>query len=69
MQLKSVEVDGQKSKEKEKEDRKDERTRIQASQQSELIDQRKSEKAPKNFESAGNDILGSGFNLGSFDPR
>jgi len=28
-------------KEKEKEDRKDERTRIQASQQSELIDQRK----------------------------
>jgi len=69
MQLKSMEVEGQKSKEKEKEDRKDERTRIQATQQSELIDQRKSEKAPKNFESAGNDILGGGFNLGSFDPR
>jgi len=69
MQLKGVEVDGQKSKEKEKEDRKDERTRIQASQQSELIDQRNSGKPPKNFESAGNDILGGGFNLGVFDPR
>ena len=69
MQLKNLEVESQKSKEKEKEDRKDERTRIQASQQSELIDQRKGEKPPKNFESAGNDILGGGFDLGSFDPR
>ena len=69
MQLKGVEVDGQKTKEKEKEDRKDERTRIQASQQSELIDQRKSGKPPKNFESAGNDILGGGFDLGVFDHR
>ena len=69
MQLKNLEVEGQKSREKEKEDRKDERTRIQATQQSELIDQRKSEKPPKNFESAGNDILGGGFNLGAFDPR
>ena len=40
MQLKQVEVDVEKSKENNKEDRKDERTRIQASQQSELIDQR-----------------------------
>ena len=69
MQLKSVEVEGVKGKEKEKEDRKDERTKIQATQQSELIDQRKNEKPPKNFESAGNDILGGGFDLGSFDPR
>jgi len=69
MRLKNMEVEGQKTKEKEKEDRKDERTRIQATQQSELIDQRKSEKPPKNFESAGNDILGGGFDLGSFDPR
>jgi len=38
------------------------------SQQSELIDQRQSNKPPKNFESAGNDILGGGFDLGSFDP-
>ena len=68
MQLKNLEVQGQKSREKEKEDRKDERTRIQASQQSELIDQRKKEKPPKNFESASNDNLG-GFDLGAFDPR
>jgi len=69
MQLKNAEVEGQKSREKEKEDRKDERTRIQATQQSELIEQRKGEKAPKNFESAGNDILGGGFDLGAFGPR
>jgi len=69
MQLKGIEVNGQKTKEKEKEDRKDERTRIQASQQSELIDQRNSGKPPKNFESAGNDILGGGFDLGTFDPK
>ena len=69
MQLKNMEVEAQKSKEKQKEDRKDERTRIQASQQSELIDQRKGDKPPKNFESAGNDILGGGFDLGVFDPR
>jgi len=69
MQLKSMEVEGTKGKEKEKEDRKDERTKIQASQQSELIDQRKNEKPPKNFESSGNDILDGGFGLGAFDPR
>jgi len=69
MMLKNTEVEGQKSKENEKEDRKDERTRIQATQQSELIEQRKTGTSPKNFESAGNDILGSGFSLGAFDPK
>ena len=69
MQLKGMEVDGKKTGEKEKEDRKDERTKIQATQQSELIDQRNSGKPPKNFESSGNDILGGGFDLGTFDPR
>jgi len=54
--------------EKEKEDRKDLRTKIQATQQSELIDQRKTGKPPKNFESTGNDLLG-GFNLEGFSPR
>ena len=68
MKLKGIEVDGMKNREKQKEDRKDERTKIQASQQSEMIDQRNSGKPPKNFESAGNDILGGGFDLGSFDP-
>ena len=57
------------NKEKEKEDRKDERTKIQASQQSQLIDQRKSGKAPKNFESAGNDTMGGGFSLEAFGPK
>ena len=69
MQLRSADTDNTKSKEKEKEDRKDERTKIQATQQSELIDQRKSGKAPKNFESAGNDTMSGGFDLGGFDPR
>jgi len=68
LQLKTAEVSGMKQREGEKEDRKDERTKIQASQQSEMIDQRNSGKPPKNFESAGNDILGGGFDLGSFDP-
>jgi len=69
MQLRGVEEESKKTKEQEKEDRKDERTRIQASQQSELIDQRKNESPPKNFESSGNDILGGGFDLGVFEPR
>ena len=69
MSLKGADVDGLKNREKEKEDRKDERTRIQATQQSEMIEQRKGEKPPKNFESAGNDILGGGFGLGAFEPR
>ncbi len=69
MQLKGIEVEGQKQKESQKEDRKDERTKLQATQQSELIDQRKNDSPPKNFESSGNDILGSGFGLGTFEPR
>tara|TARA_R110002096_G_scaffold15943_4_gene54678 strand:- start:107 stop:1237 length:1131 start_codon:yes stop_codon:yes gene_type:complete len=69
MQLNGLDSDGKKQKEEQKENRKDERTRIQASQQSELIDQRNTGKPPKNFESAGNDIMGGGFDLGSFEPR
>ena len=69
MRLKNMELNVTKSKETNKEDRKDERTRIQASQQSELIDQRNNNKSPKKFESMGNDSLGNLGNLGSFDPR
>ena len=68
MQLKDADLNVIKDKEKYKEDRKDDRTKIQASQQSELIDQRKNNKPPKNFESAGFDNLG-GFGLEQFDPR
>jgi hypothetical protein len=69
MQLRNAEIQGIKQREKEKEDRKDERTKIQATQQSEMIEQRKTGKPPKNFESAGNDIMGGSFNLESFEPR
>ena len=68
LQLAKARADVEKSKEKEIEDRKDERTRIQATQQSELIAQRKNDELPKNFESAGFDNLG-GFGLEQFDPR
>lgn len=69
MQLKQMETEILKERESKKEDRKDERTKIQATQQSELIDQRKKETPPKNFESSGNDIMGGGFGLNAFDPR
>ena len=68
MKLKEMEIESLKQKETNKEDRKDERTRIQASQQSELIDQRKTGKPPKKFESTSNDILSGDFDLGMFDP-
>jgi hypothetical protein len=68
MQLKQKEVEASTKKEKQKEDRKDERTKIQATQQSEMIEQRKQGTTPKNFESAGFDNLG-GFDLEQFEPR
>ena len=64
LQLKQTEVQSTQKKESSKEDRKDGRTKMQASQQSELIDQKQNNKPPKNFESSGNDILGGGFGLG-----
>jgi hypothetical protein len=69
MQLRNVDASSAKNKEKYKEDRKDGRTKIQASQQSELIDQRKNNKPPKNFESSGNDTLTGNFGLGYFEPK
>ena len=71
MRLKGLEVENTKQKEREKEDRKDERTRIQASQQSELIEQRKGNQPAKKFESSGNDVLGgeSIGDMSQFGPR
>tara|TARA_Y100001951_G_scaffold26571_1_gene20581 strand:- start:1566 stop:3992 length:2427 start_codon:yes stop_codon:yes gene_type:complete len=69
MQLAKAKTDVEKNNMNEKEDRKDERTKIQASQQSELIEQRKNNTPPKKFESAGNDILSGDFGLGAFEPR
>ena len=68
MQLKKIEADAVNNKDKMKEDRKDERTRIQASQQSDLIEQRKKDLPAKKFESAGFDNL-DGFGLEQFEPR
>tara|TARA_B100001248_G_scaffold208950_1_gene163001 strand:- start:32 stop:916 length:885 start_codon:yes stop_codon:yes gene_type:complete len=67
MQLAQAQGQAKIQEDKFKEDRKDERTKIQATQQSELIDQRKNDLLPKNFESAGNDTLG-GFGLEQFTP-
>lgn len=69
MKLKQMEADVFKNKESFKEDRKDDRTKLQASQQSELIQQRQSGGPAKNFESAGNDIISGDFKLGSFEPK
>ncbi len=69
MQLKEADLNVIKDKEKYKEDRKDDRTKIQASQQSKLIDQRKNNTPPQSFESdMGFDTLG-GFGLEQFEPR
>jgi hypothetical protein len=69
MELKGADINREQARDREKEDRKDERTRIQATQQSKMIEQRKGGKPPKNFESMGNDILGGGFDLSEFSPR
>ena len=68
MQLAQARIQAESSKEKEIEDRKDKRVKIQGTQQSELIDQRQNDLLPKNFESAGNDNL-DGFGLEQFGPR
>jgi hypothetical protein len=68
IQLAQIQAQSKQAKEKEIEDRKDKRTKIQATQQSQMISQRKNDTLPTNFESAGNDNLG-GFGLEQFTPR
>ncbi len=68
LELAKVNAGAKKEVDKEKEDRKDERTKIQATQQSELINQRQNNALPKSFESSGFDNLG-GFGLEQFDPK
>ena len=67
MQLAQARANAEGNKEKEIEDRKDKRIKMQGSQQSELIQQRQTEGLPKNFESSGNDVLG-GFGIEEFGP-
>ena len=62
MQLKNLETKTKLDNENMKEDRKDNRTKIQATQQSEMISQRNNDEGPKNFESAG-DNISSGMEL------
>ncbi len=63
MELAQMQLGVSDGKESQKEDRKDERTRIQATQQSELIDQRNNSKPAKNFETTSNNTE-DGFGLG-----
>ena len=69
MKLQKMSMEEVDMKETMKEDRKDGRTKMQASQQSELIDQRLNKKPPKKFESSGNDIMSGEFGLGAFGPK
>ena len=62
MQLKTLDSKTRVDNEKMKEDRKDNRTKIQATQQSEMISQRNNDEGPKNFESAS-DSISSGMEL------
>ena len=69
VKLKEMDLRVINDKDKYREDRKDDRTKIQATQQSELIEQRKNNTPPKNFESTmGFDNLG-GFGIEQFEPR
>ena len=63
MKLRQMDNESAKSKESQKDDRKDEREKIKGSQQSNLISQKKNETEPKNFESSGNDSLGNGMGV------
>tara|TARA_R110002126_G_scaffold76777_6_gene191581 strand:- start:111 stop:998 length:888 start_codon:yes stop_codon:yes gene_type:complete len=62
MKLKQMDVQAMKTKEGQIEDRKDKRTKLQATQQSQLIDQRTNDLPPTDFEISGNtpDQLGGG---------
>ena len=68
MQIKQKESEGLNDRESSREDRKDGRTKIQASQQSKLIEQRNGGGQPVDFESSGNDNLSGNFDLGQFEP-
>ena len=69
MQLAQARIKSETQRDREIEDRKDQRTKIAGTQQSEMIDQRKNNLLPKNFESTGNDVLSGGFGLNEFDPK
>jgi hypothetical protein len=67
MQLKGIETEGLMKREKEREKAKDKRVDLQATRQSELINQRKNNLPPLSFESEEDSL--DNFDLGSFEPR
>lgn len=67
MQLKGIETENLTRREDKKEEAKDKRVDIQATAQSKLIDQRKNNLPPVNFESNEDNL--SDFDLSSFEPR
>ena len=69
MQLSKAKVKSESEKIAEIENRKDQRTKIQATQQSQMIQQRKDDGMPTDFESSGNDVLDGSFGLEAFNPR
>jgi hypothetical protein len=68
LQLAQMKNSRESNKEAQIEDRKDKRTKIQATQQSKMIEQRQNDLLPTDFESAGNDGLG-GIGLEQFNPQ
>lgn len=66
-QLRGLEVESLSSREKEKEKAKDQRVSLQNTQQSKLIEQRKNNLPPLNFESNEDSL--DGFDLAEFEPR
>jgi hypothetical protein len=67
MQLKGIETDNLMKREEKKEEAKDKRVDLQATRQSELINQRKNNLPPLNFESSEDSL--DGFDLESFSPK
>jgi hypothetical protein len=67
MQLRGIEVDSLNAREKEKEDAKAKRISQQNTEQSKLINQRKNNLPPLNFESNEDSL--DGFDFGQFEPR
>jgi hypothetical protein len=67
MQLKGLEVEGINKKEKEKEDRKDKRVDLEATRQSDLIEQRQNNLPAKSFESTNDNF--DAFDFSAFGPK
>ena len=68
MKLKRMDIDNERSRDENRENRQDRRTVISGEQQKQLMKEREQIKE-KPFESAGNDVVGGGMRLGAFEPK